>query len=191
MKNQKKTSDQVYHQETPEVPSVTLPSSSQEEKFWTTPLGPSRTLHFTDNLMDELVDLGDISTTSFQSPLSMQPTSKLGQLGTGTLGDTTIFDAPFMSNLTPEKDKDRENDDENNDQEDNCKDLNSTLGVDPSATPTVTPHLDNKDVNKRPDNQTAETPSPRQRRIRVNIEVERIIVGMKCILSDIGLQSFV
>jgi hypothetical protein len=181
MKNQRKKTPS--DQESPEVPSVALPSSPQEEKFWTTPLGPSRTLHFTDNLMDELVDLGDISTASFQSPLPMQPTSKLGPLGT-----LALFDAPFMSNLTPEKDKDRENDDDR--QEDGCKDLNSTLGVDdPPVTPTVAPHLDTKDMNKKPDNQIAETPS-RQRRIRVNIEVERIIVSMECILSDIGLQSF-
>ena len=135
--------------------------------------------------MDEHVDFGDISTTSFQSPLPMQPTSKLGQLG--TLGNTALFDAPFMSNLTPEKDKDRGNDD-NDEQEDGGTDLNSTLGADP-VTPTVAPHIDNKDMSKKPDNQTTETPS-RQRRIRVNIEVERIIVSMKCILSDIGLQSF-
>ena len=181
MKNQRKTSSV---QESPEAPSVTLPSSPQEEKFLTTPLGPSRTLHFTDNLMDEHVDLGDISTTSFQSPLPVQPASKLGQLG--TLGDTALFDTPFMSSLTPEKDKDR--DDDEQEQEDGCKG-NSTLRADPPATPTVAPHIDNKDMNKKPDNQTAETPS-RQRRIRVNIEVERIIVSMKCILSDIGLQSF-
>ena len=133
--------------------------------------------------MDELVDLGDISTTSFQSPLPMQPTSKLGQLG--TLEDTALFDAPFISNLTPEKDKDRENDDDK--QEDGCRDLNSTPEVDPPVTSTVAPHFDTK--GKKPDNQTAETPG-RQRRIRVNIEVERIIVSMKCILSDIGLQTF-
>ena len=132
--------------------------------------------------MDELVDLGDISTTSFQSPLPMQPTSKLGQLASG---DTALFDTPFMSNLTPEKGKDREND--NDDQHGGCKDLNSTPEVDPPVTPTVAPHIDNKDTYKKPDNQTAETPS-RQRRIRVNIEVERIIVSMKCILPDIALQ---
>ena len=167
--------------------SVALPSSPQEEKFWTTPLGPSRTLHFTDNLMDELVELGDISTTSFQSPLPMQPTSKLGQLA---LGDAALFDAPFMSNLTPEKGKDRENsDDDDDEQEGGWKDPNSTLGVDPPVIPTVVPHIDNKDTNKKPDSQTAETLS-RQLRIRVNIEVERIIVGMKRILTDIDLQSF-
>ena len=131
--------------------------------------------------MDELVDLGDISTTSFQSPLPIKPMSKLGQLA---LGDTTLFDAPFMSNLTPEKGKDRENDDVDVDeQEGGCKDLNSTLEVDPPVMPTVVPHVDNIDMNKKPDNQAAETPS-RRRRIRVNIEVERIIVSMKCILSD-------
>jgi hypothetical protein len=131
--------------------------------------------------MDELVDLGDISTTSFQSPLPMQPTSKLGQLASG---DTALFDTPFMSNLTPEKGKDGVDE-----QEDGCKDLDSTLGVDPPVTPTVAPHMDNKVINKKPGNQTAETPS-RQRRIRMNIEVERIIVSMICTLSDIGLQSF-
>jgi hypothetical protein len=135
--------------------------------------------------MDELVDLGDISTTSFQSPLPIQPMSKLGQLG--TLGDAALFDAPFMSNLTPEKDKDRENDD-GNEQKDGCKVPNSALMDDPPATPTVAPHFGNKDVIKKPGNQTAGTPS--QRRIRVNIEVERIIVGVKCILFDIDLRSF-
>lgn len=130
--------------------------------------------------MDELVDFGDISTTSsFQSLLPMQPTSKFGQLG--TLGDTVLFDAPFMSNLTQE---DREGEEEENDdgQEDGCKDLTPTVGVDVTATPT--------DVNKKPNNQTAETPISRKRKIRVNIEVERIIVCMKCIFSDIGSQSF-
>lgn len=182
MKNQKKTSPDP---ESPEVPSVALPSSPQEEKFWTTPLRPSRTLHFTDNLMDELVDLGDISTTSFQSPLPVQPTSKLGQLA---LGDTALFDAPFTSNPTPEKGKDRENDGDDG-QEGGCKDPNSTLEVDPPVTPTVAPRNDNKDINRKSENHTSETPS-RQRRIRVNIEVERIIVSMICILTVIGLQSF-
>ena len=157
--------------------SVALPSSPQEEKFWTTPIGPSRTLRFADNLMDELVDFGDISTTSFQSPLPMQPMCKLGQLG--TLGDTVFFDAPLMNSLTLEKDEHREGDD--GDEQDGCKDLDSTLGVDLPATPTVVPHFNAKD-NKKPDNQTAETPSPRQRRIRVNIEVERITVSIKYIL---------
>jgi hypothetical protein len=165
------------------VPSVALPSSPQEEKFWTTPIGPSRTLRFADNLMDELVDISDISTTSFQSPLP-QPTSELGQLG--TLGDTVLIDAPFMNNPTHQ---DREDDED--EEKDGCKDLNSTLGIDPPATPTVTPHFNNnKDMNKKPGNQTAETTSPRQRRIRVNIEIERIIVSIKCILSNTGSQFF-
>jgi len=162
------------------MPSVALPSSLQEEKFWATPIGPSRTLRFTDNLMDELVDLGDISTTSLQSPIPMLPTSKLGQLG--SLGGTALFDAPVMTNLTPEKDDDCE-DDNDDKQEEERKDLKSTLGVDSPGTSTMTPHSDSKDINKKPDNQITETPTSRQRKIRVNIEIERIVVSIHFIFS--------
>jgi hypothetical protein len=44
----------------------------------------------------------------------------------------------------------------------------------------MTPHFDSKDLNKKPDDQTA---SSRQRRIRVNFEVERIMVSMKYIFQ--------
>ena len=118
--------------------------------------------------MDELVDVGDISTASFQSPLPLQPTSKLGQLG--FLGETALFD-----DITPEKDKDHKEDEEYG-----RKHLTSTLEVDPPTTPTMTPHFDSKDLNKKPDDQT---PSSRQRRIRVNFEVERIMVSMKYIFQ--------
>ena len=157
------------------MPSVTLPSSPQEEKFWTTPIGPSRTLRFADNLMDELVDLNDISTTSFQSPISMQPTSKLGQLG--SLEDTPLLEAPLITNLTPEKYDDK--------QEDECKDLESTLAINSPETPII-PHFDSKDMNKKSDIPTTETPNSRQRKIRVNIEVERIMVNIQCTFSDLG-----
>lgn len=132
--------------------------------------------------MDEFVDISDISTISFQSPLP-RPTSELGQLG--TLGDTALIDAPFMNNPTHQ---DREDDED--EQKDGCKDANPTLGVDSPATPTVIPHFNNKDMNKNQDNQIAETTSSRQRRIRVNIEIERIIVSIKCILSNTGSQFF-
>ena len=119
----------------------------------------------------------------------MQPTSNLGQLAFGDTALLEALEAPFMSNLTPEKGKVRENDDDD-EHEGGCKDFNSTLGVDPPATPTVAPLINNKGKNKKPYNQTSET-SSRQRKIRINIEVERIIVSMKGILSDIGLQPFV
>ena len=130
--------------------------------------------------MDELVDLGDISAISFQSPLPTQPTFKFGQLS--FQADSPLFDAPFMTNLTPKKDKDR---DDNDEKEDEPKDLISSLGADPSATPTMPPQLDNTDMDKKPDNQTTETPSTRRRRVRVNIEVERIIVSIKRNFSNI------
>lgn len=122
--------------------------------------------------MDELVDLNDISTASFQSPISMQPTSKLGQLG--SLEDTPLLEA---TNLTPEKYDDK--------QEDECKDLESTLAISSPETPIIS-HFDSKDMNKKSDIPTTETPNSRQRKIRVNIEVERIMVNIQCTFSNIG-----
>ena len=69
-------------------PTVTSPDSPQD-KFWNTPMGPSRTLKFTDNLMDEHVDLNDISMT-FSSPGGPSPLQ--GDLS--IMEDDTIMMAP-------------------------------------------------------------------------------------------------
>ncbi|OBZ66549.1 hypothetical protein A0H81_13480 [Grifola frondosa] len=46
------------------------PSDVQEETFWNTPAAAARTLHFTgDSLLDEHVDLGNVSAVSFGSPV--------------------------------------------------------------------------------------------------------------------------
>ncbi|KAM5543105.1 hypothetical protein V8D89_002979 [Ganoderma adspersum] len=58
-------------------PPTTAPSAEapdeREETFWNTPGAAARTLHFTgDSLLDEEVDLGDVSTTSFDTPVVRQ-----------------------------------------------------------------------------------------------------------------------
>lgn len=58
------------------------PADAQEETFWNTPAASARTLHFTgESLLDEHVDVGDISGVSFASPLpvrgSIQSLSRL------------------------------------------------------------------------------------------------------------------
>ncbi len=58
-------------------PSTTAPSAEppdeREETFWNTPGAAARTLHFTgDSLLDEEVDLGDVSTASFGTPVVRQ-----------------------------------------------------------------------------------------------------------------------
>ncbi|OJA18410.1 hypothetical protein AZE42_06387 [Rhizopogon vesiculosus] len=48
--------------------------------FWNTPATSARTLRFTDKLMDEEVDINDVSVMSFTSPVS-RPRSVLSSLG--------------------------------------------------------------------------------------------------------------
>lgn len=59
---------------TPQTPSS---PDQREETFWNTPGAAARTLHFTgDSLLDEEVDLANVSTTSFCTPLAAQKFSK-------------------------------------------------------------------------------------------------------------------
>ncbi|CCM00833.1 uncharacterized protein FIBRA_02875 [Fibroporia radiculosa] len=49
------------------------PLDDQEEAFWNTPGAAARTLHFTgDSLLDEEVDMGNISAVSFSSPVPLR-----------------------------------------------------------------------------------------------------------------------
>ncbi|KAI0958168.1 hypothetical protein AcV7_004057 [Taiwanofungus camphoratus] len=58
--------------QTPQPPPVS-PPDTQEETFWNTPAAAARTLHFAgDSLLDEHVDLADVSTVSFASPVPMR-----------------------------------------------------------------------------------------------------------------------
>ena len=47
---------------------VTPTASPPEDKFWNTPVATARTLRFTDNLMDEEMEVGDISEISLKNP---------------------------------------------------------------------------------------------------------------------------
>jgi hypothetical protein len=58
---------------------LTVPEA-QEEMFWNTPAASARTLRFTEKLMDEEVDINDVSVMSFTSPVP-RPRSVLSSLG--------------------------------------------------------------------------------------------------------------
>ncbi|RDX50020.1 hypothetical protein OH76DRAFT_1402866 [Lentinus brumalis] len=54
----------------PKTPAAATPDK-REDTFWNTPGAAARTLHFTgDSLLDEEVDLANVSTTSFGTPVS-------------------------------------------------------------------------------------------------------------------------
>ena len=58
------------------------PSDEQEASFWNTPGAAARTLHFTgESLMDEEVDLANVSTASFGTPVVPHKDHRLGSEG--------------------------------------------------------------------------------------------------------------
>lgn len=75
-------------------PSATE-SDPHEEAFWFTPATSARTLRFSEKLMDEDVDFGEVSTISFDSPGPVAPRSVFASLATGrSLDDDNIDIAP-------------------------------------------------------------------------------------------------
>lgn len=62
------------------APSPLTVPEPQEEMFWNTPAASARTLRFTEKLMDEEVDINDVSVMSFTSPVP-RPRSVLSSLG--------------------------------------------------------------------------------------------------------------
>ncbi|KAG1870399.1 hypothetical protein C8R48DRAFT_746809 [Suillus tomentosus] len=62
------------------APSPLTVPEAQEEMFWNTPAASARTLRFTEKLMDEEVDINDVSVMSFTSPVP-RPRSVLSSLG--------------------------------------------------------------------------------------------------------------
>lgn len=155
------------------------PSSPQEEKFWTTPGEPSRVLRFSDNLLDEEVSLGDISTGSFGSPLSseLKPVKLFGDV----LDDdpTVIQHKPSLEDQ-PAANAELVEGAEDDGEEKKFLGNNGVLSpiVDKAISPKrspIPPLLSSPSVTNS--GESTETPKPgRQRKIRVNIEVERVVV---------------
>ncbi|KIJ67538.1 hypothetical protein HYDPIDRAFT_25978 [Hydnomerulius pinastri MD-312] len=100
-------------------PAPSPQPESHEDAFWSTPAASGRTLRFTDKLLEEEPDFGEVSVLSFDSPGPAPPRSvfanlaageKLGDGDLGTNADDSIFDGDG-----PAAD---EADDDNDDQQD-------------------------------------------------------------------------
>ena len=162
-----------------ELPKPPLsPSSPQEEKFWDTRGEPSRTLRFSENLLDEEVNLEDISTASFGSPLATPlPSLKV-------LGNVNLLDDPIMTNFPNFNNKDVTDDRQGTQPIDSQDPKPSSpdrigpvvLDVLPDQTESPNSVLSKSELKEDAD-LTIEIPTSKKKKIKVNIEVERIIVS--------------
>ncbi|KAH7888457.1 hypothetical protein F5I97DRAFT_1924997 [Phlebopus sp. FC_14] len=89
-----KSTSKATHQ--PQPPPPPQPEAEpQEDAFWSTPAASARTLRFTDRLIEEEPDFGDVSMMSFDSPGPAPPQSVFSNLVAGeSLGGDVDESAP-------------------------------------------------------------------------------------------------
>ncbi|KAH9485301.1 hypothetical protein JR316_0002209 [Psilocybe cubensis] len=155
-------------------PSV---SSPQEEKFWATPGEPSRVLRFSDNLLDEEVNLGDVSTASFGSPV----------VGSSQLRPTKLFDEIDAAINTPVAQPNPFFDEGPTYKAPPSIDSNPPTDLVPTQEPLPPPSSDTPHAKSSPTliANVTETPSVGQKKVKVNIEVERIVSKIWSTVGDI------
>ncbi|THH15127.1 hypothetical protein EW146_g5302 [Bondarzewia mesenterica] len=191
-------------------------TDAQEDIFWGTPGGrsrtPARTLQFNDLLVNEQVDLGDV-TSSFASPISaVRPTSRSNRpFSFSSPTDDPSIDEP--NNVSPEPEHVEEPDpdvtvqpisqdediqeNEQDEEGDEADEAEKTvmLSKGPSPPPAAPPDLcDESEVEIVPPtpirpriNAEATTPSrsARKPKVRITNEVERIVMKIWSTVGDI------
>ncbi|RDB24854.1 hypothetical protein Hypma_008095 [Hypsizygus marmoreus] len=169
------------------------PISPHEDKFWNTPAAAARTLRFTDNLMDEQVDLGDITTTSFMSPLPPSPSTRSRPGSSRRLLDTTPEDLTFQDtrrtldeSVLAQKDEHRqeyEDDLEQGREEEETVVLKRLLPVSGTPEPSASPSAPRSDEQSIADASVpVHTKLPK---VKVNSDVERITAKIWATVGDI------
>ncbi|KAI0321081.1 hypothetical protein OF83DRAFT_1101473 [Amylostereum chailletii] len=179
------------------VASTVARSDSQEDAFWNTPGAPARTLQFSDELlMDEPMDLGDI-TTSFTSPVAQKFARLVHKLDST---DEDSFAMPNPSNNTLEGDEGGEElpedfiEEEDHNQEEGQDSLEDAtvvqrhhVSVPPQFSPKDYPEDDTSVVDVEPNHEPIVPPSApfteKKQKIRVTADVERIVTK---IWSSVG-----
>ncbi|KAG0708318.1 hypothetical protein DFH29DRAFT_891901 [Suillus ampliporus] len=175
---------------------LTLPET-QEEMFWNTPAASARTLRFTEKLMDEEVDINDVSIMSFTSPVP-RPRSVLSSLGLpvddGSIDneghdagqDDSVMPDPSDEQELPDNGNEPEVDDGDGEQTVVLKKLPSSSTQNPtppdSTTPPETP------LPAHPELQTPAVVPPesaRKPKVRMNAEIEKIVTKIWSTVGEI------
>ena len=167
------------------IHKVVPPASSCEDKFWNTPAATARTLRFTDNLIDEEMEVGDPSRLLFKGwkPSSTPPnrpatrhrdshdlTHSFDHTTLQSGGDVVEPDHGLVSRHTAE---DEETQSERLDVLDSEEDDNLAVPILRSAS-AMAPVSDSDLV--LPIHRTTLS-DPVSTKIKVNSEVERIVVS--------------
>jgi hypothetical protein len=156
--------------------------------FWNTPAASARTLRFTEKLMDEEVDINDVSVLSFTSPVP-RPRSVLSSLGLPADEDSLDDggrDARPDESIMPDPPDEEELAEEGNQEEVDDGNEEQTvilkkypLSSPPKHTPPESNPPADTPLHAHPEPQTPAAVPPestRKPKVRMNSEIERIVV---------------
>ncbi|KAJ6499428.1 hypothetical protein C8R45DRAFT_982343 [Mycena sanguinolenta] len=150
----------------PEPPSTPVQSSSKLDETFHTPAAAARTLRFTDNLlMDEQVDLADVSITSPVAPSRMQRRSSVVDEPKEESAEETVEQSMAESVDEPPDD-------------DPTIVLSKAAVISPALSAPASP------VSSAPI-PTTPAQTPKKGKVRVNTEVERIVAKIWSSAGDL------
>ncbi|KAJ7124885.1 hypothetical protein C8R44DRAFT_874748 [Mycena epipterygia] len=144
----------------PEPPSTPVQSSSKLDETFHTPAAAARTLRFTENLMDEHVDLADVSVSSPVAPSRMQERP--------SLVDDPEDDVEESREESVDQPEQEDEESVDPDQEEDDDDKTAVLPK-REVTPPLSPAVD----------------TPKKGKVRVNTEVERIVMKIWSSVGDL------
>ncbi|KAG6862285.1 hypothetical protein C0995_015982 [Termitomyces sp. Mi166 len=163
------------------------PSPPQEDSFWNTTAATAKTLRFTDNilditdsLLDEQVDLGDISAIS-SSPIPPAWTSLFTPQG----DPLQITPSDLNSSSEESIDAQKENVGDVDDREvEEGEDEKTVVVTKPVKEEPITPPSTSPMQNLTPATSPVDTLKVKQPKLRVNSEVERIVTRIWTTVGD-------
>ncbi|KAG1865862.1 hypothetical protein DFJ58DRAFT_863502 [Suillus subalutaceus] len=179
------------------APSPLTVPEAQEEMFWNTPAASARTLRFTEKLMDEEVDIDDVSIMSFTSPVP-RPRSVLSSLGLPVDDDSldngehdigqddSVMPDPLDKLEEELLGSELEADDGDGEQTVVLKKLPSSLPPNPTPPDGTTPPETPLPANSELQTPAAGPPeSVRKPKVRMNVEIEKIVVKIWSTVGEI------
>ena len=178
-------------------PPVSPPKQdTHEDTFWNTPGASEPPLRFDNLLTDELAELGDVSM-SFSSPITVRTaiSSPAGSSRANEPSTPTPVGIPeALSGLesSPYEDKQVPDEDEDVDLDEEADKtvvltVKPTLSI-PESPPSAPPVTETKSPGTNSAPQPGTPSGPKKSRVRINSEVERIVV-CECPASVINITQ--
>ena len=177
-KKKSRTLLKVKREPKPQAPeSPASPPDEREETFWNTPGAAARTLHFTgDSLLDEEIDINDVSAASFGTPVTKQKVpekASLHDMGAHASHSDAQPGGPEQDQYA----EDEEDEVESVLDEDDATEPTVVLQKVPSPQKPRSPEPEPVRKQERPPEPVSLASGGHRPKVKVTTELERVVVG--------------